>query len=122
MVLVLLIALTKVRRFMRSPKYGLLSFARHVFVQNSIYYYRTDIPSDIRHLFNSPEIKQSLKTKDSKIAKVMAISMEYKLQQTFCMIRSGMLPGEIVAGMVAEIYPHRKVEKPRGIRKLSVVS
>jgi hypothetical protein len=72
---------------MRPPKQGLFSFSHHVFVRNDIYYYRADIPTDLRHLFISSEIKQSLKTKDSKIAKVMAISKEYKLQQTFCLIR-----------------------------------
>jgi len=83
---------------MRPLKSGLLSFAHHIIVRNGIYYYRADIPTDIRHLFVYSEIKHSLKTKDSKTAKVMAISMEYKLQQTFCMIRSGMLPDDVVAG------------------------
>lgn len=99
---------------MRPLKSGLLPFTHHVFVRNNIYYFRTDIPSDIRHLFHSSEIKQSLKTKDSKIAKVMAISMEYKLQQTFSLIRSGMLPEEVIAGMIAKLYPRLKVEKPVG--------
>ena len=105
---------------MRPLKSGLLSYLHHVFVRNGIYYYRTDIPLDIQKHFPNTELKQSLKTKDSKIAKVMAISLEHRLQQTFCMIRSGMLTDAIIAGMVAEIYPRRKVEKPRGIR-LSVV-
>jgi uncharacterized protein DUF6538 len=60
---------------MRPLKQGRLSFAQHVFVRNSIYYYRADIPTDLNHYFQSTEIKQSLKTKDSKVAKVMTISL-----------------------------------------------
>jgi len=81
---------------MRPLKFGLLSFLPHVYTRNGIYYFRVDIPADIKHYFHTPEIKQSLRTKDSKAAKVMAISLEYRLQQTFCLIRSGMLPDNIV--------------------------
>lgn len=105
---------------MRPLKSGLLSFAHHIFVRNGIYYYRTDIPNDLQKYFPTTELKQSLKTKDSKIAKVMAISMEYKLQQTFCMIRSGMLPDDVLAHMVSELLSRKKKEKPRGLL-LSVV-
>lgn len=101
---------------MRPLKQGLLSYLHHVFVRKGIYYYRTDIPADIKHYFHTTEIKQSLKTKDSKLAKVMAVSLEYKVQQTFCMIRSGMLPDEAIQCMVAKMYPHRKAEKPIGKR------
>jgi hypothetical protein len=99
---------------MRSLKTGLLSFVPHIYTRRDIYYYRADIPSDIKYYFHTPEIKQSLKTKDSKTAKVLAISMEYRLQRTSAFIRSGMLPADIIAGMVAELYPHRKTEKPVG--------
>jgi hypothetical protein len=88
---------------MRPLKQGLLSFPSHIFVPNGIYYYRTDIPTYLKHYFQSTEIKQSLKTKDSKLAKVMAISLEYKVQQTFCMIRSGMLPDDVVQGLIGEL-------------------
>jgi hypothetical protein len=65
---------------MRPPKQGLFVYAHHVFTRNGIYYYGADIPSDLQHLFNIYEIKQSLKTKDSKIAKTLAIGIEYRLQ------------------------------------------
>lgn len=35
-------------------------------MRNGIYYYRTDIPSDIKHYFNTTEIKQSLKINNSR--------------------------------------------------------
>ena len=87
---------------MRPLKHGLLSYVPHLYTRRDTYYYRADIPSDIKHHFHTPEIKQSLKTKDSKIAKVLAISMEYRLQRAYALIRSGMLPEEIIVGMVAE--------------------
>jgi integrase len=88
---------------MRPLKQGLLSFPSHIFVRNGIYYYRTDIPTDLKHYFNTTEIKQSLKTKETKLAKVMAISLEYKVQQTYCLIRSGMLPDDVVQGIIGEL-------------------
>jgi integrase len=93
---------------MRPLKLGLLSSAHHVFVRNCIYYYRTDIPTDLKHYFPTSEIKQSLKTKDSKIAKVLAIRMEYKIQQAFCLIRSGMLPEDIIMQVVDSIKPTKQ--------------
>lgn len=92
---------------MRPLSSRLSLYSSHIFVRNSIYYYRADIPSDLKQHFHSTEIKQSLKTKDSKIAKVLAISMEYKLQQAFCMIRSGMLAENVVQSLVAQLQPSK---------------
>lgn len=83
-------------------------YSSHIFTRNGIYYYRADIPTDLKQYFNTPEIKQSLKTKDSKNAKVMAISLEYRLQQTFCMLRTGMLPHDMVRQVVEGIIPSRQ--------------
>lgn len=105
---------------MRPPKQGLFQYAHHIFVRKGIYYYRADIPSDLQHYFHTAEIKQSLKTKESKIAKGLAIGIEYKLQRIYALIRSGMLPDDIIQGMVAELYPSRKAAKPKEI-SLSVV-
>lgn len=92
---------------MRPLKRRLFSFVNHVFVRNDIYYYRANVPVDLRHHFSTTEIKQSLKTKDAKLAKVMASSLEYKVQQTFCMIRTGMLPDDMVRSLVCELQPHK---------------
>ena len=99
---------------MRPLKQGLFLFAHHVYARNGIYYYRADIPTDLKHYFPTTEIKQSLKTKDSKIAKVMAISLEYKLQQTFTMIRTGMLPEDMIIKVVNTIMPSKKAAVVRG--------
>ena len=53
---------------MRPLSSRLSLYSSHVFVRNGIYYYRADIPTYLKHHFLSTEIKQSLKTKDSKNA------------------------------------------------------
>lgn len=83
-------------------------YPSHIFVRNGIYYYRTDIPSDIKQYFPITEIKLSLKTNDSKNAKSMAVSMEYKVQQVFCVLRTGMLPDDLIKQVVAGIIPSRQ--------------
>jgi hypothetical protein len=83
-------------------------YSSHIFVRNSIYFYRTDIPSDLKHYFHSTEIKQSLKTKDCKNAKALAVSLEYRVQQTFCMLRTGMLPDDLIKQVLAGILPSRQ--------------
>lgn len=92
---------------MRPLKSRLLSFPHHIFTRNGIYYYRVDIPPDIKTYFSSSEIKQSLKTKDSKLAKVMAASLECKVQQTFFMLRSGVLPDDVARTLVCELQPRK---------------
>lgn len=82
-------------------------YSSHIFVRNGIYYYRADIPNDLQHYFPTSEIKHSLKTKDAKTAKVLAVSMEYKLQQTFCMIRTGMLPSDMISQVVSGVMPKK---------------
>ena len=64
---------------MRPLKHGLLSYVPHLYIRRDTYYCR----ADIKRYFHTPEIKQSLKTKDSKVAKVLALSMEYRLQRTY---------------------------------------
>jgi len=105
---------------MRPLKYGLLSY--HVFARNGIYYYRADIPADLQQYFLTAEIKQSLKTKDSKMAKGLAVSMEYRLQRIYALIRSRMLPEDVIQGMVAELYPGRKVVKPDEMKLSGLVA
>lgn len=83
-------------------------YSSHVFARNGIYYYRADIPHDIQHYFPIVEIKQSLKTKDPKTAKVLAVSMEYKLQRTYAMIRSGLLSDDMVKQVVDSVVPNRQ--------------
>ena len=90
---------------MRPSSQGLVPFVFNVFARKGTYYYRADIPTDLQQYFPTTEVKQSLKTKDSRVAKCLAIGMEYRLQRIYAYIRSGMLPEDIISGMVAELYP-----------------
>lgn len=91
---------------------------KHLLCCKGQYYYRIKIPVDLKHHFPSPVIKKSLKTTDSKPAKLLAVSMEYRVQQIFTLIRTGMLSDDVVQGMVAELYPRRNDIK-RAEKRLS---
>lgn len=87
---------------MRPLKHGLLSYLQHVYVRNGIFYYRTDIPLDIQQHFPTTELKQSLKTKDSKLAKVMAISLEYG-NSIYCTCKTSFrIPNELICLTVSK--------------------
>ena len=90
---------------MRPSKHGLFSYLSHVYLRNNTYYYRVNVPVDLQKHFPTEEIKKSLKTKDLKAAKVMAVSLEYKIQQAFAMIRTGMLPDDMIRQVAEGIVP-----------------
>jgi len=95
---------------MRPLKHGPSSFISHVFTRNNIYYFRANVPADLKRYFPTDEIKRSLKTPEPKAAKVLAVSLEYQLQQTFMMLRTGMLPDEVVNKVVQQVMPTSKKE------------
>ena len=97
----------EVRPLLRPPKYEPSSFPSHIFVRNGVYYFRANIPTDLQHHFPTAEIKKSLKTKDSKSAKVLALSHEYQMQRAYVRLRTGMLSDNMVRQVVSEILPHR---------------
>ena len=101
---------------MRPLKHQPILLSSHLFTRNGIFYYRANVPSDLQDYFPTDELKKSFKTKDSKMAKGLALSMEYKLQRVYALIRSGMLTEQVIQGMVAELYPRKVVEKPKGTR------
>jgi integrase len=106
---------------MRPLKLGLLSFVPHVFPRNGIYYFRADIPTDLKQYLNTSEIKQSLKTREIKMARVLDVSLEYKVQRTYAMIRSGMLPDDIVQELVNVFQPRNNAIAPTGMKLSTIV-
>lgn len=92
---------------MRPLKHGLFSCLSHIYLRKGTYYYRLNVPVDLQQHFPTEEIKKSLKTKDLKAAKVMAVSLEYKTQQAFAMIRTGMLSADMIRQVVEGIMPSR---------------
>jgi hypothetical protein len=94
---------------------------KHLTRCNGHFYYRIKIPVDLKKHFPSSILKKSLKTTDAKNARCMAVSIEYKIHQTFTLIRTGMLPDDVIQGMVDELYPRRKAVKHVG-RLLSALA
>lgn len=94
----------------------------HLSCSSGYYYYRIKIPVDLKHLFPSTIIKKSLKTTDVKAARCMAVGMEYKVQQTFTMLRTGMLTDDLIRGLIAELYPRLKSVEPVGMLLSSLIS
>ena len=64
---------------MRPLLHGLSCIHKHVYLRNNIYYYRSDVPSDLAHHFPTTEVKRSLKTSDPGAAKLAALDMELKV-------------------------------------------
>jgi hypothetical protein len=57
-----------------------------------MYYFRTRIPVDLRLWFNGQEdFKRSLKTKSLKQARRLLRAWNYRTEETFTLMRSGML-------------------------------
>lgn len=81
----------------------------HLLCSNFHYFFRIQIPVDLKQHFPSQVLKKSLKTADINIAKTIAVNLERKVQQTFTMIRTGMLSEEVILSMVAELYPSRQI-------------
>jgi len=97
-----------------------LSYLSHLICRNDHYYYRVAVPVDLRPIFPTCEIKKSLKTTNPKTAKTLARAMEYKVQQTFALIRAGMLPSDQVQGLVSDMFPTKRKSTNKG-RLLSVL-
>lgn len=97
-----------------------MSAKPHLHHRNGHFYYRIKVPLDLRHSFQSSEIKKSLKTSDPSAAKEEAIILEYKVSRTFRLIRSGLLSDHQIACIVSDLLPKRQGKKRLGI-KLSAV-
>jgi hypothetical protein len=59
------------------------------------YHYVCRVPHDLQHLFPVSQLTYSLKTTDERNAKVSATAAEYRTQQLFLQLRTGMLPKDL---------------------------
>ena len=91
-----------------------LFYPSHLICRSGHYYYRVVVPVDLRSIFPTSEVKKSLKTTDPKTAKALAIAMEYKVQQTFALIRGGMLPADQVQGLISDMFPTKRKATRKG--------
>ena len=59
----------------------------HLVKRGCTYYFRQAIPRDLRHAFPHREIKRSLRTRDLKVAKTLAVAYESETQGLFASLR-----------------------------------
>jgi len=63
-------------------------------------HYVCRVPRDLQHLFPASQLTYSLKTTDERNAKVSATAAEYRTQQLFLQLRTGMLPKDLEKRLV----------------------
>ena len=81
-----------------------MSLPTHLIRYNKYFYYQAKVPVDLRKHFSCTFIKKSLKTSDLQHAKTMLVAIEYDVHRAYTMIRTGMLPEEIIRQVVEEGY------------------
>ncbi|GFO57456.1 integrase [Geomonas sp. Red276] len=73
----------------------------HTRKRGSMYHYVCRVPRDLQHLFPTVQITQSLKTTDERAARIAATAAEYRTQQLFLQLRTGMLPKDLEKHLIA---------------------
>ena len=82
-----------------------MSFPEHLIKVNNRFYYKIKVPVDLRQHFPCQFIKKSLKTCDLHSAKLMLVSMEYKIHRSFTLLRTGMLTEHVTKHVIESIAP-----------------
>ena len=85
-----------------------MSYPEHLICINKHYYYRISIPVDLKHYFPVPIIQKTLRTTNIKDTKPLLLATEYKVQRTFALLRSGMLPDDTARLVVEGIIPTKQ--------------
>lgn len=83
---------------------------QHLIRRRSHYYYVCRVPHDLLHHFPKPVLWHSLKTSNLKHARLLASSWEFKTQQLFMQIRSGMLDSNFIDHLV-HLYLEAGIKK-----------
>lgn len=78
----------------------------HIIKRGKRYHYVCRIPADLQHLFPSASIYKSLRTDNFKHARLLASAEEYRLQQLFVQLRSGMLSKDYEKHLIASYIKH----------------
>jgi integrase len=73
---------------------------KHLVKRGSRYIYRCRVPFDLLPCFPSPLIWKNLKTEKEKDARIAAAALEYRTQQLYLQLRTGMLPKELQEHLV----------------------
>ena len=79
---------------------------QNLYQVSEMYYFRTRIPFDLRLWFNGQEdFKRSLKTKSLKQARRLLRVWNYRSEETFTLMRSGMLTLEQIKKLADKGVP-----------------
>lgn len=73
----------------------------HTRKRGNVFHYVCRVPRDLQHLFPTLQLTQSLKTAHEKDARIAASAIEYRTQQLFLQLRTGMLSKEMGKRLVA---------------------
>lgn len=78
----------------------------HIIRRGNRYHYVCRIPADLQSLFPFPSIYKSLRTGDVKSARILASAEEYRIQQLFLQLRSGMFDKDYEKNLIASYLKH----------------
>jgi len=78
----------------------------HIIRRGNRYHYVCRIPADLQSLFPFPTIYKSLRTGDVKSARILASAEEYRIQQLFLQLRSGMFDKDYEKNLIASYLKH----------------
>lgn len=88
----------------------------HTRKRGDVFHYVCRVPSDLQHLFPTAQIAHSLKTDNERDAKIAATAAEYRTQQLFLQLRTGMLPKDLEKHLIA-MFLQRGLEDVEAIAK-----
>ena len=75
--------------------------SRHLSTSGNRFRFVVRVPRDIVHLFPTATIWKPVKAKDARTARLLADAWEYRTQQLFCQLRTGMLSNDLEKKLVA---------------------
>lgn len=75
---------------------------KHIIKRGAHYHYVRRVPLDLSPYFPSPLISRSLHTKDKKYATIVAAAWEYRTDQLFMQLRSGMLDRHLIEHLITQ--------------------
>jgi hypothetical protein len=72
--------------------------------RNGNYHFRIRVPSDLASFIPSVELVKSLKTKDKKEARYVALPYLQSVSKTFSLLRSGFITGEQAKDSINRVF------------------
>jgi hypothetical protein len=83
--------------------------------RNGHYHIRIRIPSDLTSVIPAVELVKSLKTRDAKTAKVVALPYRESIIKTFTLLRSGFITGEQARDSIDKVLSRKGKATPSAL-------